>query len=150
MSVQQNATERNKTLLLDGLDQQYQDAVMLLYGGFTYQRIAKECKVTYSSVRRWFMSGGICKPAYDELLRQKTKENKKLAKQIDAKLKEYAPEALETLYKAAKTGNWLAAQSLLDRAGYSPLNRAQVTIDPDVKNRVMEILREGRKENSSN
>src|SRR4051794_36027310 len=105
-SGKQKSTSVNKTFLYQGLAQRHQDAVLMLYGGFTYQRIAKELNVKYGTIRDWFMTGGICKPAYDELLKEHSKENRRKVKKIDKKIDEYLPDALETLYTAARSGNW--------------------------------------------
>lgn len=126
---EQPTTTSNKSFLYETLDQQYQDAILMLYGGWSYQRIAKELKITYGAIRRWFMTGGICKPAYDELLKEHAKENRRKVKKIDKKIDEYLPDALETLYTAARSGNWKAAESLLHIGGKVPVQKIKAEVE---------------------
>ncbi len=149
MADEQNATERNSSYLFESLEAEQQEAVLYAFSGWPYPRIAKEIKRPYATVRRWFMTGGICKPAYDELIKQQAKENRKQLKKIADKIQEALPDALETLHKSAKGGNWKAAESLLHIGGHAPLTKIQATIDNTDKEHVMAILKELRSDGNT-
>ena len=140
MADRQEPTITDRNYLFQSLDQQYQDAILMHFDGIRYKQIAKELNVKYGTVRDWFMKGGICCAAFQELLDIRSKENKKKAKKIEKKFEEYAPDALETLYESAKAGNWKAAESLLDRAGYSPVQKIKTETDNGDLDKVAEAI----------
>jgi len=144
MSNKQRQTTTNKPLIVESLEPQYQDAVFMLFGGMTYQKIAKECNVKYGTVRLWFMTGGLCEPAYKELLALRARENRRKFKSLNKKFEEYAPDALETLHNSTKAGNWKAAESLLDRAGFSPVNKIKAEVENTDDKEVSELVQELR------
>ncbi len=94
----------------------------------TILEISNQLKVTYGTAQNWFTKGGECYEAYKQITKHLTRERMKAAKRLNKKFVEYAPEMLDTLYRVGKH-NWKSAESLLDRAGFSPVEKIEQKID---------------------
>src|SRR5205807_10289735 len=91
----QEDTSIHTAYLVDNLEKVHQEAVYMRFGGKEYMEIAEELKVAYTTVRHWFASDGICYAAHKQLADERSRENRKKFKQLDKKIQEYAPDALE-------------------------------------------------------
>lgn len=142
------ATKRNRTnineLRFDQLEPTQQEAILLVFDGWRYEKIAERLKVRYGTIRAWFMTGGICKPAYDQLLKDQAKANMEILEKMNDEIQKALPDALKELIRSAKRGNWQAAVALLDRGGYSPTQKIEATIDQGEKEEVMGLIKELR------
>jgi len=128
--------------LIDTLKPIYQQAIIARLDGADYQEIAVECKVNYSVVRGWFSSSkdGFCKAAYEEITTAQAHEAIERYDDLTTKFKEYAPDALETLRRAAKR-SWKAAESLLDRSGFTPEQKIKQTTENSADAEKLKLLR---------
>lgn len=126
---QLKSTSVNRPLLIDQLDKMHADAVVLYFSGCSYLTIANELKVKRQTVAKWFMWNGICKPAYDELIKIDRKRNRKRIEKTMEELKSLLPGSIDALRKAIVSGSWEAGLSVLDRTGYGTTQKIE-TIDP--------------------
>src|SRR4051812_36080566 len=130
-----------KHYLVDDLEPKHQEAIFLRIEGAEYQYIAKRLEYSYTYVRELFSNGegGLCKPAYDELRREIDVENRRRFEKLQEEMERAAPEAFTHLRLAAKK-NWKAAESLLDRAGFAPLQKIKAEVDNGDLDKVSEVI----------
>ena len=145
MSDKQKTTKHDRPRLIDDLDMKYQEAVVLRFGGMREIQIAKELSVKYATVRQWFERNGICYAAYQELLKERARLNKKRVKKLEEQIQATLPEMVDVLYESGKRGNWMAAQSLLHIGGHQPVQKQEIKIDSPDKENVAESVKDLRK-----
>lgn len=128
MSKRQKQTIPDKKYLVDSLEPNYQKAIFMRLDGRSHIDIMNTLDCGYTTVRNWFMKGGICHAAYQELLAEVSRERREQFNKLNEKFEEYAPDALETLHSKSKV-SWKAAESLLDRAGFSPVQKIKAEVE---------------------
>lgn len=130
-----------KHYLVDDLEPKHQEAVFLRIEGAEYQYIAKRLQYSYTYVRELFSNGegGLCKPAYDQLRAEIDYENRKRFEKLQQEMEQAAPEAFTHLRLAAKK-NWKAAVSVLDRAGFAPVQKVKAEVDTGDLDKVAEAI----------
>jgi len=148
MVKKQTKTTDNKIAshryLYEDLPEKQQQAIFYRYGGWRYERIARELGFTYQRVREYFMANGECRAAYDELCSERTQRNKMAMDALKTKIEEMLPEMIEVLEKSAQSGNWQAAMALLDRGGFGPSQKIEATVDQSEKEEVIRLIKELR------
>lgn len=116
----------------DGLEPKYRVAIELKLRSVSYQDIAdhEEIKVTRDTVKSWFKKDGLLYEAYQERKKERTEEIEERFADADSRIKELVPDALNA-YEVSikKRGSWKAAESLLDRAGFQPVQKVE-TVTP--------------------
>ena len=125
--AKQVSTEINNPY--EKLDEKHRTAVDMAIAYLPYQQIAKYCEVEYSTVRSWFMTGGICHDAFQQQSKIIREERKEKFKQIREVLEFAAIDAALTLARAAQVPNREgvnASSDILDRVGFKPKEKVEL------------------------
>jgi hypothetical protein len=134
---QQKPTKTNKNLrkAYEALKPNYKLAVELKLRGYSYLDIAQDeqIKASYSTIREWFMTGGRLHQIYEWRKQEWSKEVKERFIDVDESIQSLAPDAVETYRDAIKNKkSWMAAESLLDRAGFKPSEKYELVAPTEV------------------
>jgi hypothetical protein len=127
LSTEVNESEYEK------LDPIYQYVIELRLMGASSKHIAndptisKSLGIKHQTVRTWFAINGMLYAAYQEEKREWTKENRQRVKEIKSSLEGIGPDAVQAYRKAIAASNWKAAESLLDRIGFKPKDKVELS-----------------------
>jgi|SRR5579885_1112590 len=135
--IEQNAFEA-----LDETDRLY---VEMKVQGYPMTHIAKKAKRAHRTVREWFAKGGRLYDAYKLREKEHRQEYKKSFASIDKLIKEGAVDAVLKLLEAVRaSGVWpthiMAANSLLDRAGFKPSDQINATVTQKTDGAIVEKI----------
>ena len=120
------------------------------FGGISEIKIAKELSVKYITIRQWFAHDGKCYKAYQALIKERARLNKRRVKKLEEQIQNTLPEMVDALYESGKRGNWMAAQSLLHIGGYQPVQKQEIKIDSPDKEDVAGSVKDLREYVKSN
>lgn len=99
----------------------YQEAVQLKYAGESYIVIAKKTKTPLSTVKKWFMFGGLLKEEYDKFRDEQNEIKKADAQEILRKNLAVAASMMIALMGSSDDNvKFRAAKEVLDRELGSP------------------------------
>jgi AraC-like DNA-binding protein len=122
------------------LAEEYRVAVDMKLENYSYADIAGNAKVKEQTVRKWFMTGGICYDAYQWKRQIRMQERKQRFSEIETQLHEMAADAILTLKRRLKKGSETAAINVLALAGFTPIKKIQEI--PPEDSEELKLLRE--------
>ncbi len=126
---------QNQEKRFDEIEPKYRLAIELKLRGVSYTDIAEHEQIqsSYNTIKHWFTQKGLLYDIYQWRKKEWKEEVKERFASVDSTIEDLTPDALEAYrFAIKKKKSWMAAESLLDRAGFKPAERLELVAPTEV------------------